>query len=528
MTKFALYYLILEVFFCLCIQNVYSKAAIDDNRQSFQGSMFCEYYNEKCNNPDDHSIDQEKCKIDSEECVYTEGIKHFQCFVLWKVDNATKQPIIHMKGCFSSGEDCYKKNECVAKAHETRNGYLFCCCEGDYCNKRFESRKELSTERPVVNHPATKPGHTVFHILLFTCLALLLAFGIMFVVYYFLKTCKVNYHESPTQALLPTIPQSPTEDLGHIQLLEVKASGRFGSVWRAKRNDDEVAVKIFPVQDQQSWLAEQEIFKLPNMCHPDILEYIGVEKRGDHLHTEFWLVTAYHHRGSLCDYLKAHTVTWNEMGRIAESMARGLTHLHDVIPGPKGMEIKPAVAHRDFKSKNVLLKADMSACIADFGLALIFQPGKACGDTHGQVGTRRYMAPEVLEGAINFTLDAFLRIDMYACGLVLWELASRCSDQGIPCPEYKLPFEAEVGTHPTLEEMQEAVVTKKVRPAILDQWKQHPGLATMCNTMEECWDHDAEARLSASCVMERVSHLMRYDVQQSEGLILETNPKVSL
>ena len=44
-----------------------------------------------------------------------------------------------------------------------------------------------------------------------------------------------------------------------------------------------------------------------------------------------------------------------------------------------------------------------------------------------QVGTRRYMAPEVLEGAINFNRDAFLRIDMYACGLVLWELLSRCT-----------------------------------------------------------------------------------------------------
>lgn len=43
-----------------------------------------------------------------------------------------------------------------------------------------------------------------------------------------------------------------------------------------------------------------------------------------------------------------------------------------------------------------------------------------------QVGTRRYMAPEVLEGTINFHRDAFLRIDVYALALVLWELASRC------------------------------------------------------------------------------------------------------
>ena len=47
--------------------------------------------------------------------------------------------------------------------------------------------------------------------------------------------------------------------------------------------------------------------------------------------------------------------------------------------------MKPAIAHRDFKSKNVLIKSDMSACIADFGLALVFEPGKAVGDAHGQV-----------------------------------------------------------------------------------------------------------------------------------------------
>ena len=55
------------------------------------------------------------------------------------------------------------------------------------------------------------------------------------------------------------------------------------------------------------------------------------------------------------------------------------------------------------------------------------------------------MAPEVLEGAINFSRDAFLRIDMYACALVLWELASRCKMTGedFQVFEYKLPFEAE-------------------------------------------------------------------------------------
>ena len=56
---------------------------------------------------------------------------------------------------------------------------------------------------------------------------------------------------------------------------------------------------------------------------------------------------------------------------------------------------------------------------------------------------------------------------MYACGLVLWELASRCTinhmqqnlDQtkiSNPSPaieEYKLPYEAEISNNPTIDQM---------------------------------------------------------------------------
>lgn len=147
-------------------------------------------------------------------------------------------------------------------------------------------------------------------------------------------------------------------------------------------------------------------------------------------------------------------------------------------------------------------------------------PGKPCGDTHGQVGTRRYMAPEVLEGAINFTRDAFLRIDVYACGLVLWELLSRCTGHGGQVQEYVLPFEAELGSHPTLDEMQENVVMKKLRPMLSNQWRSQPQISSICDTIEECWDHDAEARLSASCIKERVAQLSKVHQQQNQTILL--------
>ena len=89
--------------------------------------------------------------------------------------------------------------------------------------------------------------------------------------------------------------------------------------------------------------------------------------------------------GSLNDVLKCNTLSYGEMCLIAHSLASGLAHLHEELPQRGTLDIKPAVAHRDFKSKNVLIKSDMTACIGDFGLALIFPPNTKCGDTHPQV-----------------------------------------------------------------------------------------------------------------------------------------------
>ncbi|XP_032690994.1 activin receptor type-2A [Odontomachus brunneus] len=486
--------------------------------KDIKGSAFCEFYNETmC------AESQIGCS-GKEECVIHDPDKRNHCYVLWQIDNVTKKSIIKLKGCFLDSNDCYNKPKCIENT-ERRKDLFFCCCDGNMCNEdfSFEPLPTLSSKptQPSVIHesepvPDERQPITILISILIT--TFFISIVVLFSLWYYRRQKSSDFNELPTGE--PPLPESsPNLGLRPIQLLEIKARGRFGAVWKAQLKHEIVAVKVFPIQDKQSWQTEQEIFKLAHMDHEDILRFIGVEKRGDNLQAEFWLITAYHEKGSLCDYLKANVVTWPEMCRIAESMARGLMHLHEEIPANKADGYKPAVAHRDFKSKNVLLKADMSACIADFGLALIFHPGKPCGDTHGQVGTRRYMAPEVLEGAINFTRDSFLRIDMYACGLVLWELASRCTVQDGPIGEYRLPFEDEVGLHPTLEDMQESVVHKKERPLILETWRKHPGLLSICDTMEECWDHDAEARLSASCVMERVATLSRALILNSSTLI---------
>lgn len=461
----------------------------------------CEFYNNTCTS-------ENGCN-DTEECGLTEPDKKGYCFALWQ--NSSGKIEVKMKGCFFHSE-C-GQSRCVEKSNAKKD-LMFCCCDGNMCNREFSW--DPAPPPPPDKNPEKTPPQNVNNVILILLVVILILFFVFPLLYYILRRKKSSYfNEVPTMEPHPLAPSTPNMGLLPIQLIEVKAKGRFGAVWKAQHKTDVIAVKVFPIQDKSSWQVEQQIYALPQMRHDCILRYIAAEKHGDGLQTEFWLITAYHDFGSLSDYLKANVITWTQLCKIASTMAKGLMHVHEEFgPGPKGEGQKPAIAHRDFKSKNVLLKADLTACLADFGLALVFQPGKPCGDTHGQVGTRRYMAPEVLEGAIIFSRDHFLRIDMYAFGLVLWELASRCTAQDGPVAEYQLPFEEEVGAHPTLEDMQECVVNKKQRPVLSPTWKSHSGLVALGDTMEECWDQDAEARLSASCVMERIASQSKVILQK--------------
>lgn len=102
------------------------------------------------------------------------------------------------------------------------------------------------------------------------------------------------------------------------------------------------------------------------------------------------------------------------------------------------------------------------------------------------------MAPEVLESATEFSAFAFKQIDVYAASLVLWEILSRCKFDGgkftdkkidtdfrtnrqflDPVDEYLLPYEKEIGSKPSLNEMQDLVVTKRKRPILKNVWKEH-------------------------------------------------------
>jgi len=60
---------------------------------------------------------------------------------------------------------------------------------------------------------------------------------------------------------------------------------------------------------------------------------------------------------------------------------------------------KPAIAHRDLKSKNILVKLNGTCAIGDLGLAVRYDVAEDRVDlaSNSRVGTKRYMAPEVKE-----------------------------------------------------------------------------------------------------------------------------------
>ncbi|KFQ16438.1 Activin receptor type-1C, partial [Leptosomus discolor] len=298
-----------------------------------------------------------------------------------------------------------------------------------------------------------------------------------------------------------------------IVLQEIVGKGRFGEVWRGKWCGEDVAVKIFSSRDERSWFREAEIYQTVMLRHENILGFIAADNKDNGTWTQLWLVSEYHEQGSLFDYLNRGTVTVEGMVKLALSVASGLAHLHMEIVGTQGKcfppTCKPAIAHRDLKSKNILVKRNESCAIADLGLAVKHDSVLNTIDIpqNPRVGTRRYMAPEILDDVMNMNVfESFKRADIYSLGLVYWEIARRCSVGGIT-EEYQLPYYDVVPSDPSIEDMRRVVCEQKVRPNIPNQWQSCEALRVMGRVMRECWHANGAARLTALRVKKTISQL---------------------
>ncbi|XP_022375391.1 serine/threonine-protein kinase receptor R3 isoform X2 [Enhydra lutris kenyoni] len=156
-----------------------------------------------------------------------------------------------------------------------------------------------------------------------------------------------------------------------VALVECVGKGRYGEVWRGLWHGESVAVKIFSSRDEQSWFRETEIYNTVLLRHDNILGFIASDMTSRNSSTQLWLITHYHEHGSLYDFLQRQTLEPQLALRLAVSAACGLAHLHVEIFGTQG---KPAIAHRDLKSRNVLVKSNLQCCIADLGIVEDYRP----------------------------------------------------------------------------------------------------------------------------------------------------------
>ncbi|XP_041097566.1 anti-Muellerian hormone type-2 receptor-like [Polyodon spathula] len=311
----------------------------------------------------------------------------------------------------------------------------------------------------------------------------------------------------------PASPTSPRLDLTNMELHQVINRGRYAELWKGSLEGVPVVFKLYPSGGCRCYDSESAVYGLPLLKHPSIAHFLGEGESGQSGARVLVLELAHH--GSLRAFLSQHCSDWVGTVRLALSLCQGLAFLHSEIH--RDGVYKPAVAHRDLSSNNVLVKADQTCALSDFGsaTALNLRPGPTPLGTQEvcvQVGTPRYMPPEILDGTLNIwdPLSSLRQVDVYSLGLLVWEMTTRCTDLWTvsPVPEYRPAYEAELGPSPSLDELVLLVSEQRKRPVLTHLCGGHiQGCGTLMEILKHCWDNDPEARLTAPCTEKRLSSL---------------------
>nr|BBP93678.1 anti-Muellerian hormone type II receptor [Plecoglossus altivelis] len=410
-----------------------------------------------------------------------------------------------------------------------------CVCSSDLCNANYTwSPEQVTEQRPLSpsSYMGLEGSGMVAVNILLVCLVVAVVF---FTAVKWKRRFKDTLlssqdgrwlmSDSPSLDLTNMV-ERPVLDLTDMELLEVIGTGHFATVWRGCQQGAMVAVKRYLAGNEHSLTTEREVYELPLLVHAGIAVFLGAGRlKGG----EMVLVLELAAYGSLRLFLSRTSCDWPSSLRLAQSLAEGLAFLHSEF-SRHGL-YKPAVAHRDLSSSNVLVRSDVTCALSDFSCSSILyasqpraqgpgaRPGARPGApqtgqgnsgtlTQGSlVGTLIYMSPEVLEGSVNLQSSTWMmQGDVYALGLLLWEVWTRCSSLyvGSAVPEHALPYETELGAGPSLELLSLHVAERRQRPGIPPHWEQAPQGLSLQEIVTDCWDHDGDARLTSQGVVSRL------------------------
>jgi serine/threonine protein kinase len=192
---------------------------------------------------------------------------------------------------------------------------------------------------------------------------------------------------------------------GRYRLERILGTGGMASVWLARdeRLGRAVAVKLLSdsLAQDDSYLSRfrREARLAAGLSHPNLVKVydFGEDERP-------YLVMEYVEGGTLADRIAGETAPELDPDRLARELLGALDHIHSA-----------GIVHRDIKPGNVLIAPDGSARVTDFGIAQPEGATRLTG-TGLVVGTRNYIAPEVLRGD-----PATVRSDLYSCAIVIQE-----------------------------------------------------------------------------------------------------------
>ena len=228
---------------------------------------------------------------------------------------------------------------------------------------------------------------------------------------------------------------SPNQRVGEYVLQERINRGTFGEVWKAHHHvwtDQLMAVKI-PTDPQYLRNLQREGVAIHGLVHPNIVRAIGFDP---YAQTPY-LTMEYIPGTSLRPLIQNRSLSIPDSVAILKQVLAGLSYAH-----------KNGIIHRDVKPENILVHerafrdgfgAEGTVKVTDFGL------GRAATDTAaGSIaysasldspaakeiaGTLDYMPPEQRSGG-----DMDARADLYACGVVLYEMLTGERPAGTDLP----------------------------------------------------------------------------------------------
>ena len=292
---------------------------------------------------------------------------------------------------------------------------------------------------------------------------------------------KMRVVEAQLEALFPTpviardaaVSYKAGAELPRIPGYDVEAllgRGGMGIVYKARHLhlNRSVALKMLIAgayagpHERTRFQREAEV--VASMRHPNIVQVHDV---GDHEGCPYFTMELLE-GGTLAQTLSGTPRSSRDAAALLTTLAEAMQTAH-----------QGGIVHRDLKPANILLTADGTPKIADFGVARHFDEEAALTVSGARIGTPSYMAPEQVIGKAGTIGPA---ADIYSLGALLYEMLT-----GRP------PFRAETAT----ETERQVIGNEPVPPARLNP-KVPRDLETICL---KCLQKDPERRYATAAAL---------------------------